>query len=99
MTQPNPLPSRYSSNSEYKKKLKAAQVAKAKAEKDAAKKEAAAAAPKPAGAVKSEEDEEGELDPTQYTANRIAKVLQRKAGPYTPHLLTCGALTPQRYLT
>ena len=63
------------SKSEYKKKLKAAQNAKAKAEKEAAKAAKAAAQPVK---QKSEEEAEGELDATQYTANRINKILSRK---------------------
>ena len=68
--------------SEYKKRLKAAQNAKAKAEKEAAK--AAKAAAQPAK-EKSEEEQEGELDATQYTANRINKILQRKAQGEHPY--------------
>ena len=75
---------RATDDSEYKKRLKAAQNAKAKAEKDAAKAAKAAAAPS-ADSKKSEEDEEGELDATQYTANRINKVLARKANGEHPY--------------
>jgi len=76
------------SKSEYKKRLKLASNEKAKAEKDAAKAEKAAAAPKKeaaAGAANNEEADEEELDPTQYTANRINKVLARKAAGENPY--------------
>jgi len=63
------------SKSEYKKRIKAAQQAENKAKKDAAKAAVAAAVP---GKEKTEEEEEGELDATQYTANRINQILARK---------------------
>ena len=61
---------------EYKKRLKMKQAEEKKAAKDAAKAEQAANAPVK---EKSEEDEEADLDPTQYTQNRINKVNADKA--------------------
>lgn len=78
MTHDDPAKKKKQKNSEYKKRIKAAQQAEAKAKKDAAKAEKAAAQPKKEATEKSEEEEEGELDATQYTANRINKILARK---------------------